>query len=529
MKHYLLRRKLLFSLAILLTLLSDLIIAGETIVRQNLIDSIITLDAYRIKFYIILVVAFALFSGLAYVISSVFQDLFSAKLTDDMRRNVFAGVIRKSRKDFTSVNYSDYISALTNDLNTIQRQYLGMLFMVILFTGGLVFSAALMFFYQPFVTTVALTCAAVMTVVPIVLGKRLEKWEKAFSMRAAALTTCLTELFSGFHVISSFGIRKHAESKFYKCSAELRKAEYCAEGLSAASDGFAQMLSGVTQATILALSCYMVFQERMTMGALVAFISLNQTFCSSLTMVFRGIPMLKGVQPIINRVKKLAEYTANNEEKKVPSFYEKLEVQNLGFYYREGESVLENVSLTLTPGEKCALIGESGSGKTTLIRLLTGELAGYSGKIRYDGVELNDIDGEAICKIASVIHQDVFLFDDTIRNNICLFESFSEEEFDRAVRLSGVKKFMEQFPEGAEYQVGQHGEYLSGGQRQRVAIARALIRRTPFLILDEGTSALDAQTAIEIETELLSIPELTLLTITHNLRNPGMYDQVIKL
>ena len=100
MKHYLLRRKLLFSLAILLTLLSDLIISGETIVRQKLIDSIITLDAYRITFYIILVVAFALFSGLAYVISSVFQDLFSAKLTDDMRRNVFAGVIRKSRKDF---------------------------------------------------------------------------------------------------------------------------------------------------------------------------------------------------------------------------------------------------------------------------------------------------------------------------------------------------------------------------------------------------------------------------------------------
>lgn len=529
MKHNLLKRKGLFSLTILLTLLSDLIIAGETIVRQKLIDSVLELDANRIKSYIILVIGYALFSGLVYVTSSVCQDLFSAKLTDDMRRSVFAGVIRKSRKDFISVNYSDYISALTNDLSTIKRQYLGMIFMVILFAGGLVFSAALMFYYQPFVTIVAIICAAVMTVVPMVLGKRLEKWEKARSVKAAALTTCLTELFSGFHVISSFGIRKHAEVKFQKYSAELKNAEYGAEGLSSASDGFAQLLSGVAQAVILALACYMVFQEHMTMGALVAFISLNQTFCSSLTMVFRGIPMLKGIQPIINRVNELADYTANGTGKKVPTFYKQIEVQNLGFHYREGESVLDNVSLTLTPGEKCALTGESGSGKTTLIRLLTGELDGYSGKILYDGVDLSDIDCEAVCQISSVIHQDVFLFDDTIRNNICLFESFSEEEFDRAVRLSGVKKFMEQFTEGAEYQVGQRGEYLSGGQRQRIAIARALIRRTPLLILDEGTSALDAQTAREIEMELMSISELTLLTITHNLRDSGMYDQVIEL
>lgn len=188
---------------------------------------------------------------------------------------------------------------------------------------------------------------------------------------------------------------------------------------------------------------------------------------------------------------------------------------------------MKDINLSIHPGEKCALLGESGSGKTTLIRLLTGELDGYSGDICYDGVALANTDSEAVCKIAAVIHQDVFLFDDTIRNNICLFDEFTEEEFDRAVRLSGVCKFMNQLAEGAEYHVGQRGEFLSGGQRQRVAIARALIRRTPFLILDEGTSALDIQTAGEIESELLAIPELTLLTITHHLRAPERYDQVI--
>ena len=154
---------------------------------------------------------------------------------------------------------------------------------------------------------------------------------------------------------------------------------------------------------------------------------------------------------------------------------------------------------------------------------------GYSGEICYDGVPLAGADSEEICQIASVIHQDVFLFDDTIRNNICLYDEFTAEEFDRAVQLSGVCKFINQFAEGADYQVGQRGEFLSGGQKQRIAIARALIRNTPFLILDEGTSALDVQTAEEIESELMAIPNLTVLTITHHLSNPEDYDLIVKL
>lgn len=529
MSRYLKKRKGLFLLTLLLVVASDFIIAGESVVKQKLIDAALALDAGSIKRWILLVIGYALFSGAVYVLSNVCQSFFSAKLTDDMRCSVFKGVIKRSRKDFLTVNYSDYISALTNDIIMIQRQYLGMLFLVVIFGGGLLFSAGFMFYYQPLAAAAAIICAAVMTVIPMVLGKHMEKYRKEHSVKASQLTTCLTELFSGFSVISSFGIRKHAEARFQQCSSELKSAEYRSEGLSAASDGFAQLLSGVAQASILALACYMVFRGHMTMGAMVAFISLNQTFCSALTMVLRGIPMLQSVAPIIDRINTFADYSTDSTGKQKPAFHEALSVQDLSFQYREDEPVLKDFSLTIHTGEKCALVGESGSGKTTLIRLLTAELDGYEGKILYDGTELRDVNSEAVCRIASVIHQDVFLFDDTIRNNICLFEEFPDEEFERAVRLSGVKKFLEQIPEGDAYQVGQRGEFLSGGQRQRIAIARALIRRTPFLILDEGTSALDEQTANEIETELMAIPDLTLLTITHHLRNPQEYDQIIRL
>lgn len=530
MKRYFTKRKWLFLLTLLFIVASDIMIIGQTVVDQKLIDSVLALEAHKVKMYILIDIGFALVSGAAYVLSKVCQDLFSAKMTDDIRKTVFPGILRRSRKDFSEFNYSEYISVLTNDLSIIQRQYLGMLFLVVIFGGNMLLSAALMFYYQPLVAVMALAGAAVMMVVPLAFGNCLRKWEKVYSEKLAAFTTCLTELFSGFYVISSFGIQKHAEKCFQSCSSELKSSEYRANGLAAASDGFAQLLSVTAQALIFALSCYMVFRNRMTMGALVAFVSLNQSFCGALTMVFRGIPMLRGISPIIKRVNDFADYSVTKTcNLAAPSFHSKLEVKNLKFQYREGERLLEDLSFSIHSGEKCALMGESGSGKTTLIRLLTGELDGYLGEILYDGVELGNMDCAALCKIASVIHQDVFLFDDTIRNNICLYERFSDEDFEHAIRLSGVQKFMKQIPEGAEYQVGQRGAFLSGGQRQRIAIARALIRQTPFLILDEGTSALDAQTATEIEAELVAIKELTLLTITHNLRNPQKYDQIMKL
>ncbi len=529
MKRYIMRRKWLFLLALGTILCWNLINARSSILGQELIDAVLALDADNIPPLMICVLLIHVLSGAVYVASELLQNAFKVTVTDDIRKNIFSGVMKRSRKDFFSVNYSDYISAITNDLKLLRGQYVGMLFLTITFGGSMVVSTVLMFWYEPVLAVVAIICAATMTVLPMIMGKWMETLSKEYSEKLAGLNTLLTELFSGFQVLRSFGVTGHARKKFEKYSTELRKSEQKYDGMDTFSDAFAQFLSVMAQTLIQVLSAWMVWEGRMTAGALVAFVGLNGNFCSSLSMVLMGIPMLRGAKPIIERVNNLADYEIEPKGGSVPSLAEKLEVKRLSFGYQDGTRVLDNVNLSIQRGEKCVLTGESGSGKTTLIRLLTGELDGYSGEIRYDGVDLNETDCETICNIASVIHQDVFLFDDTIRNNICLYDAFTDEEFDRAVKLSGVHKFITQFAEGAEYQVGQRGEFLSGGQKQRIAIARALIRNTPFLILDEGTSALDQQTAEEIETELLAIPDLTVLTITHHLHNRENYDRVIAL
>lgn len=529
MKRYILRRKWLCLLTLAAVVLFNLINAERTILDQKLIDAVLALESENILSMMLLVISMSVFSGASYVAAQLLKNALSVTVVDDMRKSIFFGVSKRSRKDFFSVNYSDYISAITNDLKLIRGQYMGMLFLTVTFGGSMALSAVLMFWYEPTVTVVAIVCAATMTILPMLLGKRMKALSKEHTEKLAKLNTVLTELFSGFQVLRSFGAMGHAREQFNRCSTELKQSEQKYDGMDTFSDAFAQFLSVLAQTLIMVLSAWMVMKGRMSAGALVAFTSLNGTFCSALSVVLMGIPMIRGAKPIIERVNILADYEPVQNGNAAPSFSESLDVKNLSFEYQEGTPILKDISLSIRPGEKCALLGESGSGKTTLIRLLTGEMDGYSGDICYDGVPLASTGSEAVCKIAAVIHQDVFLFDDTIRNNICLFDEFTAEEFDRAVRLSGVYKFMNQFAEGAEYQVGQRGEFLSGGQKQRIAIARALIRNTPFLILDEGTSALDAETAEEIESELMAIPNLTVLTITHHLRNREQYDQIISL
>jgi len=139
------------------------------------------------------------------------------------------------------------------------------------------------------------------------------------------------------------------------------------------------------------------------------------------------------------------------------------------------------------------------------------------------------VDVDKITALSSIIHQNVYMFDESILDNICLHEDYSKEELQSALSDSGLLHFIEQVPNGLEYHVGENGNNLSGGQKQRIAVARALIRKKPLLILDEGTSAIDMQTAYDIESRLLEISDLTLLTITHNMSKDilELYDEII--
>jgi len=180
---------------------------------------------------------------------------------------------------------------------------------------------------------------------------------------------------------------------------------------------------------------------------------------------------------------------------------------------RNDGAVIKNITYTFKPGGKYAIVGGSGSGKSTLLRVLMGYYDNYTGSANINGHEIRDINRESLYQSLAMMHQNVFMLDDTLRNNITLFNPYTDAEYEQAVkkaRLGELAKSLE-----SSTNAGEGGNTLSGGERQRVAIARALIKGSKVMMMDEATSNLDNETAYDIENALVEMPDLTSIFVTH--------------
>ena len=243
-----------------------------------------------------------------------------------------------------------------------------------------------------------------------------------------------------------------------------------------------------------------------------------------ITSILAAKAVIKDLDEILNLQEK--DNSLKDLEAKT-SFEDSISFENMSFSYpqdggdedenRSAFPALKNINLTIKKGEKVLIVGESGSGKSTLLSLLYKKFTGYEGLIKIDGTDIRKITDAAYFKLVSVVHQSPFIFDDTIKNNIALYnEDISDERIKEACKKAGLQKFIEGLPLGLETRIGEGASKISGGEKQRIAIARALVKDSPILLMDEATSALDKETGTEIENTVLFQRELTCIIISHH-------------
>lgn len=530
MKKYFKVNKLLFILTILIGIISSLGYVFIAVLLQQLLDIVMVGNMEKFTRVIIFSLVYFAILGIFLFLQSIFEKKVICKIMRQIRSDTFKGIINHSIEDFSKNNSADYISSITNDVKILEDNFLLPLFEVIQYSVIFISSLAVMVYFDAIVTICVIVAIGFMFVVPSLIGGVLEKQQNQFSEKLSKFTVSLKDILSGFEIIKSYSMKKYIICRFDKSNEDTINAKYSVDKLIALNEGLSSFLALMVQVVVLFLSAYFIITGRITVGALLGMVQVSNNLANPLLMIFTNIPKMKSVQPIVKKLNDLSIYAKDDVlNKKLLTFNECISAKDLSFSYDEQAEVLHEIDCTIEKGKKYVILGKSGCGKTTLIKLLSGYYTDYSGNILYDGKELNLLNKNDVFLLSSTIHQNVYMFDESIYDNICLHEDYSKETVDKVIKESGLDEFISELPEGQKFKVGENGSNLSGGQKQRIAVARAMIRNKPILILDEGTSAIDMQTAYDIESRLLAMENLTLITITHNIKKEllELYDNVI--
>jgi len=530
MKECIKKNKLLLVLTVAFSVISSVALVGLSLFIQTTIDYVTAGNIEGFKRILIYSVGYGILIGLLYFIYDILSKMFIRNLLRMLRNKAFFGILRRNYKDFNSKNTADYISVLTNDMKLIEENYIVPLLLIFQYGVMFIVTVILLLYLSPLVTLGIFISMLLIFIVPSLFGKALEKKQLELSNRLSFFTSKLKDIFSGYDVIRSYNLKDSIGKEFEEENNNLANAKFAADKIFVINESLSQTLGMGTQFVAIFLSSYLVIKGNLTMGMLIAIVQLSGTFVQPVIMIMSNLPKLNSVKPIIKRIDEFSTYKDNDfTGKDKPNFNNNLEVSNLSFSYGNGRSIINDISLKIDKNKKYAIVGGSGCGKSTLIKLMLGYYSDFSGNIKFDGNSIKNLNIEQLNKMISIIHQNVYMFDKTIKDNICLYKEFSEEQINDVLNLSGANKFIEETSNGLNYLVGENGSNLSGGQRQRIAIARALIQQTPILVLDEGTSAIDMQTAYDIESKLLNIKDLTLITITHKMSEEllSLYDEII--
>ena len=466
--------------------------------------------------------------------------LTSQGMGTDIRGALYQHINKLSYAELDRFGTPSLITRITNDVNQVQLAVaLGVRMLIrwpFLAAGSMVAALAI----DLKLGIIFLICTPAIGLVFWVVMARCIPYYKQLQAKLDRIALICREGLSGARVVRAFVREDHERERFAQAADDQANTAIAVGKLSSILNPVTFLVMNLGVCAILWVGGIQVNVGELTQGQVMAFVNyMTQTLTSivyvaNLVVVFtKSSASASRINEVLNCVPSITD--EGNQPVALPEPGNVAPVPALSFDHASfsfgvgAANAVSDVTLELPLGKTLGIIGGTGSGKSTLVNLLMGSSNDYQGSIRFDQRELRSIAAESLYGLVSVVQQNVFIFDDTIRNNITMFRHFDEKLVQQATEKAGLTPLLAE--RGEDYICGEGGSGLSGGERQRISIARCLLRQTPVLLIDEATAALDAATAYSVSAAILAIEGLTRIVVTHRLEEPLLrkYDEILVL
>ena len=469
-----------------------------------------------------------IYAGLNFI-SFQLRNKLVRKIMSGYKNKVFQSILDRDYREFSKETSGKFISILTEHMKKIEQDYLHQYFNISKNLSLMIFSLIAMFIGNWFLTLLVIIVSSIAMLISGFIGKKSAFIQNRVMIAEQTYLAKIKDIIAGFLVIKSFNVKEAIYQDYSYVSENLEEIYFTKGKFDVLSNVISQLSGMIVFLVAFGGGMYLVFNGYTSIGSVTAIVQLVNFVVMPVNEVGVGITKFREGQVTLEafEVQDVPEFQMGKTKE---YFDEVITFSNVDFSYPNTEGrIFNHLSLKIQKGEKIAIVGRSGSGKSTLLNLLLRFYEVTSGHILIDNQDLQDISIESLYNLMTVVQQDVYIFDDTLKANITLNQSFTEYDIKQAVQQSGLESYVLENELGLQVLCGENGSNLSGGQKQRLSIARALIRKTPILLLDEATSSLDNQVTTEIENSILKIQDLTALVVTHKLNELILkkYDRIL--
>jgi len=483
-----------------------------------------------------LLIKLVLCSLMVYLVISVIDIIkeknrinISAKIQYSLSEQAFSHLMKMKASYFNNKNYAEILNNINVDIgNMTSIADEGVFFVVtqaFSMTGGVIG----LFILNWRMTILVLLFIPIKYVVMKKFAKQRKKVMDDFINDSQKYARWFGDTIGGVREVKLFGILNYKHAEFSQKQSKVVERQKKLNILSQWNNIIDTALVQILVTVIYIIGANLVFKFQLSVGSVFAFITYSAYVTGPISAILNIGYLLSGIIPSTKRYYEFMNLQEETDKGKLikPEFGN-LKLEEVFFSYETDKPILTDVNIEIPKGSKTVLIGKNGSGKSTIINLLTRMYEPTAGQIKLKGVNIFEITLESYRNMISVVSQQIYLFNDTIRNNICIYKKVSDEVIETACKDSGLEDFLKEV--SLDYVVGQNGAMLSGGQKQKIALARALVHDKPIIIFDEVTSNTDVYSEHQINGLLHTrLKEKTVIIITHKQEILQDVDQIVML